>query len=55
MRFIQCAAFMSERQEDMSRSQNSWAPKIRNGKGAAYLQIANAIADDVAIGVLTAE
>jgi DNA-binding transcriptional MocR family regulator len=46
---------MSERQEDMSKAQNSWTPKIRNGKGAAYLQIANAIADDVAIGVLTAE
>ena len=39
----------------MSKAQNSWTPKIRNGKGAAYLQIANAIADDVAIGVLTVE
>ncbi len=39
----------------MAKSQMNWIPKIRNGKGAAYLQIANAIAEDVAVGVLSPE
>jgi DNA-binding transcriptional MocR family regulator len=39
----------------MGKSQNNWVPKIRNRKGAVYLQIANAIAEDVAIGVLGPE
>ncbi len=39
----------------MAKTWNLWVPKLKKGAGPVYLSIANAIADDVATGQLTAE
>ena len=39
----------------MPKHQNSWLPKLKKGAGPLYLSIANAIAEDIAIGQLAAE
>lgn len=39
----------------MSKSQDTWVPKLKKHGGPAYLAIATAIADDIAIGVLMPE
>jgi DNA-binding transcriptional MocR family regulator len=39
----------------MSKSINGWVPKLKKNAGPLYLAIANAIAEDVAIGQLAAE
>lgn len=38
----------------MAKVQDLWVPKIKRGTGPVYLLIANAIAEDIAIGHLTA-
>jgi DNA-binding transcriptional MocR family regulator len=39
----------------MSKSAHIWTPKLKKGSGPAYLSIANAIAEDIATGLLVAE
>lgn len=39
----------------MTKSSYGWLPKLKKGAGPAYLMIANAIAEDIAIGHLSAE
>ncbi|MEB0164993.1 PLP-dependent aminotransferase family protein, partial [Glaciimonas sp. CA11.2] len=39
----------------MVKLQNGWLPKLKKGSGPLYLTIANAIADDIAVGQLAAE
>jgi DNA-binding transcriptional MocR family regulator len=39
----------------VAKTSNVWMPKLKKGAGPVYLSIANAIADDVATGQLTAE
>lgn len=39
----------------MPKSHDMWVPKLKKNSGPVYLSIATAIADDIAIGVLTSE
>lgn len=39
----------------MTKSSFGWTPKLKKGSGPVYLMIANAIAEDIAIGRLSAE
>ncbi len=38
-----------------NKAGNTWMPKLKKGGGPVYLAIANAIAEDIAIGQLSAE
>lgn len=39
----------------MTKSSHGWLPKLKKGSGPVYLMIANAIAEDIAVGHLSAE